>query len=187
MEGTLLEVEQLLEHAGSGPSRSLIVWMIDTGCIARTVVDATAVLAVYEPSRNRPGKVDRLLLVQEEAGPDVVRWLVDAFHGRLAGPLVAQANQIDAELGFLQVPIDHNLDDRHCRVSSPGRLRLETSCGAPAVTPIHAPGMPALYNAQVLSLQLDIPEHGIHWPDGRFRAIQQSFCVGGGGDKWMTP
>lgn len=131
VEGSVLDVwsgAPFWLDNGAGSSVSVSFWVIDEGKVAGTEVAGTSVLTVTTKSSGGSG-LDRrrLLLIDEEAPPEVVRWLVDAFQGRLGGPLGELACLSGDQIGFYQVPINYRVDDNRSSVTVPEMVRVVAS------------------------------------------------------------
>lgn len=144
LEGSVLDVYEGVPFWLEGPaaesgSTSVTVWLIDKGEIAGVGVSDTAVITITtkEPG---PGKTRarRLILVEEEAAPEVVRWVVDAFQGRLGGPLAGLAALAGEQVGFYQVPINYRLDESKSSVSVPDKVKVQAA--GRAIPPSHPAG-----------------------------------------------
>lgn len=128
LEGTVLDVYQGVPfwYLGEGRERGSVAvttWLIDKGEIAGIGVSDTAVITVS--TRPADGEGQRLILVDEEAPPEVVRWVVDAFQGRLGGPLAELAELAGEQIGFYQVPISYRLDDSRGSISVPNKIKVQ--------------------------------------------------------------
>ncbi|MGH9037522.1 MAG: DUF1326 domain-containing protein [Acidimicrobiia bacterium] len=128
LEGGVLEVwpgAQLHTTGAAEPRPSVTAWRIRQGHINGVDVARQVVLVV---STRRPGVPDeaftRLILLDERATPEQVLALLDAFGGKLGGPLADQAPPAADKPNFSQVPITFRRDGRRGVVSVPHRLRL---------------------------------------------------------------
>ena len=133
VEGSVLDVYQgapfwLDGQSSNNGSASVTSWLIDKGEIAGIVVSDTTVISITTKVPASDGMQCRtLMLVDEDAAPEVVRWVVDAFQGRLGGPLARLATLSGNQLGFYQVPISYRLGDAHSTVSVPDKVKVVTS------------------------------------------------------------
>jgi hypothetical protein len=138
LTGTMLEVYSPAPFwAANGNCRtggsSISAWLLDEGCIAGTVVSGIAIVTLRLSSRRPEEHGGRLILIEEEAHPEQVRWIVDALQGRLGGTLADAAALVPAgapdpaavrALGFYQVPINYHFQQRSAMVEVPRMLRV---------------------------------------------------------------
>jgi uncharacterized protein DUF1326 len=138
LAGTMLEVYEPAPFWAANGSRragvsSVSAWLLDEGCIADTVVSGIAVVTLRLSSRGPGEHGGRLILVEEEARPEQVRWIVDALLGRLGGPLADAAALLPSGPpdpapgwvpGFYQVPINYRFQQRSAVVEVPRMLRV---------------------------------------------------------------
>ena len=140
LTGTMLEVyEQAPFWAANGCRRavgsSLSVWLLDEACIADTVVSGIAIVTLKLATTDPVEHCGKLILVEEEAHPEQVRWIVDALQGRLGGPLAEAAALLHPgppapasnALGFYQVPISYHFQQRSAVIEVPKMLRVVAS------------------------------------------------------------
>ena len=141
LTGTMLEVYAPTPFWAANGSRraggsSVSAWLVDEGCIAGTVVSGIAVVTLRLSSRRPEEHGGQLILIDEEAHPEQVRWIVDALQGRLGGPLAEAAALLPAgapdpasvkALGFYQVPVNYRFQQRSAVVEVPKMLRVVAS------------------------------------------------------------
>lgn len=133
LEGSVLDVYSGVPFwfQGSGShaeSISVTTWLIDKGEVAGIGISDTPVVTITTKAPEAGlMKCRRLILVEEEAAPEVVRWVVDAFQGRLGGPLGRLAALSGDQVGFYQVPINYRLEETRSGVSVPDKLKVATS------------------------------------------------------------
>ena len=150
LEGSVLEARQGAQPAtgSAGLGRSVAAWRIRRGCINRVDVSGQVVLVVSTGRRGLSGEwAARLIILDERANPEQVLALLDAFRGRLGGPLADQAPPVAGEIGFSQVPISYRLDGRRAVVSVPDRLELVFR-----LDPVDA-------SAHASEIWMNVPEH----------------------------
>ncbi|HEX2026005.1 MAG TPA: DUF1326 domain-containing protein [Actinomycetota bacterium] len=152
LEGSVLEAPPVARLrvtgiAGAGPV--VAAWRIRRGRINGVDVSGQVVLVV---SIRLPGAPDeriaRLILLEERATPEQVLALVDAFRGKLGGPLADRSLPVAEEMGFSQVPITCRRDGRRGVVSVPHRFRL--------VFQLDPPGA-----AHATYFWINVPEHDL--------------------------
>jgi hypothetical protein len=138
LTGTMLEVYTPAPFWAANGSRraggsSVSAWLLDEGYVAGTVVSGITVVTVRLSSRRPEEHGGRLILIDEEAHPEQVRWILDALQGRLGGPLAEAAALLPAgapdpasvkALGFYQVPINYRYQQRSAMVEVPKMLRV---------------------------------------------------------------
>lgn len=128
LEGTVLQARPAARLRTPGASRlgpSVAAWRIRRGSVNGVDVAGAVVLVVLTCSPGGPDeRISQLILLDEGANPEQVLGLVDAFRGRLGGPLADQARRVTEQLGFAQVPISYRLHGTRAVVSVPDRFRL---------------------------------------------------------------
>lgn len=133
LEGSVLDVYEGVPFWYDGPgdqagSSSVTAWLIDKGEIAGIGVSDTALVTI---TTKAPGAgastARRLILVDEEARPEVVRWVLDAFQGRLGGPLGRLAALAGEQIGFYQVPINYRLEEAKSTLSVPDKVKVQAT------------------------------------------------------------
>jgi hypothetical protein len=120
LEGRVLEVPPEARYratGANGPDLSVAAWRIRRGHINAVDVSRQIVLVVWT-------RAARLILLDERTTPEQVLALLDAFGGKLGGPLAERALQVAEDIGFSQVPITYRLDGSRGTVSIPQRFRL---------------------------------------------------------------
>lgn len=183
LEGSVLDIYQgvpfWFEGSGSeAGSTSVTAWLIDKGEIAGIGVSDTALVTVTikEPaSAGTPGR--RLILVEEDAAPEVVRWVVDAFQGRLGGPLAALAALAGEHVGFYQVPISYRLDESKSFVSVPDKVTVRAAGRRiPQSHPAGSAG-PWLrgWIGEGAEVTVDVPEYRMVFSLDKSRAVRGGF------------
>jgi hypothetical protein len=95
-------------RAGRGPGLVLTVWSMSAGQVGGVEVSGLVVVSVGD---RRQETTRQLLLVDDRAGPEQLRWLLDAFQGRMGGPLRDLAAPDAAELGFCRLPLLCRLEE----------------------------------------------------------------------------
>lgn len=142
LTGTMLEVYEQAPFWGANGSRravgsSVSAWLLDEACIADTVVSGIAIVTLRLANTEPAQHCGKLILVEEEAHPEQVRWIVDALQGRLGGPLAEAAALLHPgpptptanALGFYQVPINYHFQQRSAMVEVPRMLKVVASGG----------------------------------------------------------
>lgn len=142
LEGSVLEAPPEARYRATGadgPELSVAAWQIGRGHINGVNVSRQIVLVVWTGEA-------RLILVDERTTPEQVLALLDAFGGKLGGPLAERALQVAEDIGFSQVPINYRLDGSRGMVSIPQRFRL-------------AFRLDAAGRAHASEIWINVPEH----------------------------
>lgn len=181
LEGAVVDVYQgapFWYRAGNrtGDSTSVTTWLIDKGEVAGIGVSDTAVITVSTSVGDASGAGQRLILVDENAAPEVVRWVVDAFQGRLGGPLADLAKLAGRDVGFYQVPINYRLDEKRSFISVPSMLKVQAA--GRRIPESHPAGSAAPWRCcwigEGSGVEVSVPAHGLNL------VLPQTRAVGGG-------
>ena len=115
---------------------SATTWLIDSGAVAEVDVSGLRMVTIsWRGGPASPAASRIVALVDERATSEQVKALVEAFQGRLGGPLSCFALLDGAWAGMHQVPIELTADNGSCTFAVPDRLRME----------IPGPDLPAAY------------------------------------------
>ncbi len=126
-EGTLLEACNcdvlcpcwIGEDPDNGTCQSVVAYHLDTGAIRGVDVSGlTLANVVFIPGNVLAGNWKALLYVDDRASDEQLEALVDAFSGKLGGPLADLAQLIGEQLGVVRAPISHEV------VEGRGTLRV---------------------------------------------------------------
>jgi hypothetical protein len=109
LEGNVLTVK--------GTSGSTTAWWLAEGEVAGVDVSGLVVVSLLAGGR-------RLLLIDERVAPEQLRSLLDAFQGRLGGPLAGLAADVAEEAGCFQVPVSYEEERGRTRVSVTRKVDL---------------------------------------------------------------
>jgi hypothetical protein len=182
LEGTVVDVYQgapfwYRGEGREGGSTSVTTWLIDKGEVAGIGVSDTAVITVTTRAGEDSGEGQRLILVDEDAAPEVVRWVVDAFQGRLGGPLAELAELAGKDLGFYQVPINYRLDEKRSFVSVPSMLKVQAA--GRRIPESHPAGSAAPWRrcwiGEGSGVEVSVPEHDLNLVLPQTRAVRGGF------------
>ena len=183
LHGTVVDVQERSFTSFGGidqmkHTRSVTAWIIEEGEVAGIPVGGSVLVTICQPFRDLDSdSVERLILVEEEAAPDVVRWMVDAFHGRLGGPLAEIARGVSKERGFYQVPIQHSLGMLCCDLKVPGRLDVSASGGP--ISSDHPAAFRGPWTADWIGeaeeMAVAVPEHRMAWSGRGSRVLRGDF------------
>ena len=160
-----------------------------------TIGGLTLVSVVKIPGNVLAGNWRQLVYVDDAASDEQADALLDAFSGKLGGPLADVAELIGEQVAVERAPISHTI------VEGAGTL---TVGGANGDGKVHAemhpykgpdgsittlnnsifstvPGSPA-YVGVADSQKIDIPEHGYEWSYEKKNAIQSDWTLDYSGD-----
>lgn len=164
--------------SGDGSSVSVTCWLIDEGEVAGIAVAGTPVVAVSTKASGPEGRRSRrLILMEEEAPPEVIRWVLDAFQGRLGGPLCALAGLTGDQIGFYQVPISYRLDEERSSLTVPDMVKVVAS--GRRIPEWHPAGSAAPWRRNWLGrgsqVWVEVPEFGMEFTVPEAKAERGSF------------
>jgi hypothetical protein len=126
-QGTLLEACNcdvlcpcwIGEDPDNGTCSSVVAYHLDSGTIRGVDVSGlTLANVVFIPGNVLAGNWKAFLYVDERASDEQLQALVDAFSGKLGGPLADLAQLIGEQLGVVRAPISHEV------VEGRGTLRV---------------------------------------------------------------
>ena len=126
-QGTLLEACNcdvlcpcwIGEDPDNGTCQSVVAYHLDTGAIRGVDVSGlTLANVVFIPGNVLAGNWKALLYVDDRASDEQLEALVEAFSGKLGGPLADLAQLIGEQLGVVRAPISHEV------VEGRGMLRV---------------------------------------------------------------
>lgn len=182
LAGTVLEVNsgsvwQTGEAYTLARGGSVAAWWLRWGRINDVDVSGQVVLSVASHPNPGEGGV-RAILVDERATPEQALALLDAFGGRLGGPLAMMAGPTAEAWRFAQVPIEYGEAGRDRTVWVPDRLRVAARLEAPG-EPGHWPArslrLHRTAKGQASEVSVQMPEHGLTWHDQEAAAISSEF------------
>ena len=107
------------EDPDNGTCSSVVAYHLDSGTIRGVDVSGlTLANVVFIPGNVLAGNWKAFLYVDEQATDEQLQALVDAFSGKLGGPLADLAQLIGEQLGVVRAPISHEV------VEGRGTLRV---------------------------------------------------------------
>ena len=107
------------EDPDNGTCQSVVAYHLDTGAIRGVDVSGlTLANVVFIPGNVLAGNWKALLYVDDRASDEQLEALVEAFSGKLGGPLADLAQLIGEQLGVVRAPISHEV------VEGRGMLRV---------------------------------------------------------------
>jgi hypothetical protein len=142
IEGRLLEVCTcgalcpcwVGEDPDGGTCDSVLAWAVDSGTIEGIdVSDRVIAASVHIPGNVLAGNWKAFMYVDENASDEQMEALVDAFSGKLGGPLADLAQLIGEVLGVARVPIAHEV------VEGRGTLTVGDGTVVAAMEPYRGP------------------------------------------------
>lgn len=192
LDGTLLEACNcnilcpcwVGEDPDNGTCDSALAYHMETGTIGGVDVSGLTWFGVaHIPGNILAGNFRHVAYVDEDATPEQVQALSDAFLGRLGGPLADLAELVGEELGVFQVPISYALEEGRgtVTVGEQARATVTPYQSAYGVTTTlrdsifsTIPGSPAWVGKSEV-FEVSIPEHGFEWRFEGTNAIQGRF------------
>ena len=204
LKGSLLEVCScdvlcpcwIGEDPDQGTCDSVVAYHLDSGTINDVDVGGLTLVSVVNiPGNVLEGNWRQLVYVDHAASDEQADALLDAFSGKLGGPLADLAELIGEQVAVERAPISHTI------VEGAGTL---TVGGANGDGKVHAemhpykgpdgsittlnnsifstvPGSPA-YVGVADSQKINIPEHGYEWSYEKKNAIQSDWTLDYSGD-----
>jgi hypothetical protein len=146
LEGVRLKVEaRSAPTCTSDAGHSVTMWTLRRGNIAG--IDASGLTIVDVRVIGRHGQV---LLVGEQATPEQVRQLRDAFEGRDPRPLAALVTGVGKRLGFYLVSVEEHVAEGRRTLSAGRMIRVTMPAGVTAPRPSDC------------EMSISIPEVGLH-------------------------
>jgi hypothetical protein len=92
----------------NGSCKSVVAYHFDTGRIRGVDVSGpTLASVVFIPGNVLAGKWQQVLFLDEAANDEQTQAMVDAFSGKLDGPLANLAELIGTQLSVIRAPISH--------------------------------------------------------------------------------
>lgn len=182
LEGSVLDVYEGVPFWYDGPggevgSSSVTAWLIDKGEISGTEVSDTALITITTREPGEESKGRRLILVDEYARPEVVRWILDAFQGRMGGPLARLAALAGEQVGFYQVPINYRLEESKSSLSVPDKIKVQAT--GRRIPDSHPAGSTAPWRRGWIGsgeeASVEVPEFQMVFTLGRSRAVRGAF------------
>jgi len=154
-DGSYVIAGSVLEATNAG--RALAVWRISAGRV--NGVDVSDQVIVTFDDGTAPKGGGGVMLLDEAATPEQALALVDAFSGRLGGPLADLVGPQSRDRSFAQVPLHCRIHGGVVAVLVPGRLRLVAGIDGRATVEVLVTGR----------------EHDLVWHDDRARLTHREF------------
>jgi hypothetical protein len=194
-EGTLLEACNcdvlcpcwIGEDPDNGTCSSAVAYHFDTGTIRGVDVSGlTLVSLVFIPGNILAGNWKQVFYVDDRASDEQMQAMVDAFSGKLGGPLADLAQLVGERLGVVRAPISHEVaEGRGTLAVGDGTITamMEPYRGPDgSVTTLHnsifstVPGSPA-WVGKCERFAVDVPEHGWTYEFEGRNAIQSDWKI----------
>jgi hypothetical protein len=192
LEGSLLEVCScdvlcpcwIGEDPDEGDCKSFVAYHFDRGAIRGVDVSGlTLVSAVYIPGNVLAGNWKQVVFVDDQASDEQQAAILDAFTGKLGGPLADLAQLVGELVSVERAPISHDIID------GAGKLRVGDSIEAemhPYTGPDGSkttlnnsifstvPGSPA-YVSKADHQRISLPQFDMEWEFEGRNAIQSDW------------
>ena len=194
-QGTLLEACNcdvlcpcwIGEDPDNGTCSSVVAYHLDSGTIRGVDVSGlTLANVVFIPGNVLAGNWKAFLYVDERASDEQLQALVDAFSGKLGGPLADLAQLIGDQLGVVRAPISHEV------VEGRGTLRVGDDTVVAEMEPYRGadgsittlqnsifstvPGSPA-WVGKADRFAVNLPEYGWTYEFSGRNAIQSDWAI----------
>jgi hypothetical protein len=194
LEGTLLEVCScntlcpcwIGENPDNGTCDTVIAYNLTTGKIRGVDVSGLSIVNVgHIPGNVLDGNWRIAIYVDDRASDEQMEAMLDAFGGKLGGPLADLAGLVDEIVNVERAPISHTI------VDGAGTLNVgdKVDCAMHpyrgpdgSITTLNnsvfstVPGAPA-YVAVADHERINIPEHGYQWELENKNAIQSDWKI----------
>ena len=202
LEGTLLEVCScdvlcpcwIGEDPDQGTCEAVVAYHFDKGTINGVDVTGLSLVQVaHIPGNILAGNIRQVYYLNEEATDEQEKVIVDAFRGRLGGPLADLSDLVTEVAAIERVPIRHEIVEGAGKLTvGAGGEKIDAAMHPytgpdGTVTTLHnsifstVPGSPA-YVGVADSQKIDIPEHGYQWSYEKKNAIQSDWKLDYRGD-----
>jgi hypothetical protein len=194
-QGTLLEACNcdvlcpcwIGEDPDNGSCKSVVAYHFDTGRIRGVDVSGlTLASVVFIPGNVLAGNWQQVLFLDEAANDEQTQAMVDAFSGKLGGPLADLAELIGTQLSVIRAPISHEV------VEGRGRLIVGDGTVVAEMEPYRGPdgsittlqnsifstvpGSPA-WVGKASRFAVDLPEHDWTYEFIGRNAIQSDWTI----------
>ncbi|MBA3261809.1 MAG: DUF1326 domain-containing protein [Thermoleophilaceae bacterium] len=175
------------EDPDNGTCSSVVAYHLDTGSIRGIDVGGlTLASVVFIPGNVLAGNWKQLLFVDDNATDEQLEALVDAFSGKLGGPLADLAQLIGEQLGIVRAPISHEVKEGRgtLRVGDDTVVAEMEPYRGPdgSVTTLHnsifstVPGSPA-WVGKARRFAVDLPDQGWTYEFKGRNAIQSDWKI----------
>ena len=191
LEGSLLEVCTCKvicpcwvgEDPDGGTCEGVLGWHIDHGTINGIDVSGRSlVIMAHIPGNVLKGNWRAVVYVDDKASSQQKEALLNAFTGKLGGPLADQAQLIGEVVAVERAPIDFSVEKGKgtLKVWDGVEAEIEPLQGATGFTTLNdsifsnIPGSPA-YVSKAPTYKANVPQHGFNISLSGYNAVQGSF------------
>jgi hypothetical protein len=192
LKGTLLEACScgvlcpcwIGEDPDGGSCDGLIAYHFDEGTIRGVDVSGLSIVNVAKiPGNVLAGNWQVAMLVSAEATDEQLQAIVDAYSGKLGGPLADLSGLVGEVVEVRRVPITHEVREGQGTLIVEGIVGAEMGpyAGPDGTTTTlrdsifsTVPGSPA-YVGKASRYAVDLPEHGMQWAYEGRNAIQADY------------
>ena len=199
LEGSLLEVCScdvlcpcwIGEDPDQGTCDAVVAYHLDKGTINGVDVSGLSLVGVaHIPGNVLEGNWRQVVYVDDRASDEQADALLDAFSGKLGGPLADLAELVGERVAIERAPIKHEIVDGAgtLTVGEKVQAAMHPYTGPDGSTTTlnnsvfsTVPGSPA-YVAVADTQKIDIPEHGYEWAYEKKNAIQSDWKLDYSGD-----
>jgi len=199
LEGSLLEVCScdvlcpcwIGEDPDQGTCDAVVAYHLDKGTINDVDVSGLSLVGVaHIPGNVLEGNWRQVVYVDDQASDEQADALLDAFSGKLGGPLADLAELVGERVAVERAPIKHEIVDGAGTLTVGDKVQaaMHPYTGPDGSTTTlnnsvfsTVPGSPA-YVGVADSQKIDIPEHGYQWAYEKKNAIQSDWKLDYSGD-----
>jgi hypothetical protein len=199
LEGSLLEVCScdvlcpcwIGEDPDQGTCDSVVAYHFDSGTINEVDVSGLTLVSVVNiPGNILEGNMRQLVYLDDSASEEQADAILDAFSGKLGGPLADLAELIGERVAVERAPIKHEIVEGAGKLTVGDKIEaaMHPYTGPDGTTTTlnnsifsTVPGSPA-YVGVADSQKIDIPEHGYEWAYEKKNAIQSDWKLDYSGD-----
>ena len=195
LQGTLLEACScgvlcpcwIGEDPDGGTCEAVIAYNLDAGTIRGIDVSGlTHVAVAHIPGNILAGNWKVVVFTDDQASEEQAQAILDAFTGKLGGPLADLAELVGEVLGVVRAPISHKIDE------GKGTLTVGDGAVYAEMEPYRGPdgtettlrdsvfstvpGSPA-WVGKASKYEVNLPEHGFTWAFEGHNAIQSDWKI----------
>jgi hypothetical protein len=192
LEGSLLEACDcgtlcpcwIGEDPDGGTCQAVVAYHFDRGEIGGVDVGGLSFVGIaYIPGNILEGNFTQVVFIDDNASEEQEQAMLDAFTGKLGGPLADLAELVSEVKAVKRAPISHQIAEGKgtLRVGDAVYAEMEPFRGPDGTeTTLHnsifstVPGSPA-YVGKASKYSVDVPEHGMTWSFEGRNAIQSDW------------
>jgi hypothetical protein len=195
LKGTLLEACDcgvlcpcwIGEDPDGGTCQALIAYNLDAGTIRGVDVSGLTFAGIaFIPGNVLAGDWQEVVFVDDRASEEQQQALLDAFTGKLGGPLADLAELVGEVKEVMRVPISHQIDEGKGTImigDGKAYAEMEPYRGPDGSETVlqnsifsTVPGSPA-WVGKAGKYKVDVPEHGMTWEFEGRNAIQSDWNI----------